>query len=226
MAKIARPRQSVARLVPNAGNDSVIVGNHPPLGAGSHTYQYTNGAAPTQFPAAGNMTQATGSLILRFNKLTLEGTDVSAAMSQLKGGDTITIGTQTGTVLNAPFTNGDIWNVSMYSFPSLPDGVYQVSSSLGQAPGATAPVCAINPKVTGTVAQGAVLTSGTGTWRGTAPIAYTYQWTRNGIDIAGQTLATHTIIAADAGTTLACRVTATNGAGNASALSNKLGVPL
>jgi hypothetical protein len=220
----AIPKQSTSRLVPNIAGP-VIVPNHPPLGAGAHTYQYTNGAAPTQTPAAGNITQASGSLFIRFNRYTLEGTDITPAMSALQSGDKITIGPQTGTILNAPLRNGDVWALQMVSFPSLPDGTYQVSSSLGAAPGVLAPECSVNPQASGQQNLGATLDCTTGTWKGTQPIAYTYQWQRNGVDIAAAVSASYTLVPSDLGTTLVCRVTGTNGAGATASFSNRIGVP-
>ena len=52
------------------------------------------------------------------------------------------------------------------------------------------------------------------------PSSYTYQWTRAGANIAGATAATYVIVVADAGTLVACKVTATNANGNATATSN------
>jgi hypothetical protein len=222
MAGIVRVKQSVARLVPNAGNDNMIVPNAPPLGAALHTYQYTNGASPTQTPAAGNATQATGSLFVRFNQLTIEGTDISAAVSWLKPGDTVTIGPQSGVLGGYPSRNGQVWALPFVTFPSLPDGIYAVSSSLGAAPGATVPACTVNPLATGQAKVGSTITCTTGRWKGTQPIAYTYQWKRNGVNIASATAATYLVDALDVGTLLQCEVTGTNGAGSGTALSNKL----
>ena len=225
MSGIVRVKSSVARLVPNAGNDRALVPNHPGLGAAFHSFTYTDGASPTQTPGPGNMTQATGSLIVRCNRLTLEGGDVSAAMSVLGAGDTVTIGTQTGTLNGPPSKNGDVWALSFTvapGFPVLPNGTYQVSSSLGAAPGATVPVCSINPQASGSAKLGGVLNCTPGTWRGTIPITYAYQWTRDGVDIALATAADYTVIALDLTKQIGCRVKATNGAGSTSALSNKI----
>jgi hypothetical protein len=58
-----------------------------------------------------------------------------------------------------------------------------------------------------------------GTWMGTLPITYTYQWQRNGIAIGGETANTYLIVVADLGQTINCLVTATNIAGFSSAIS-------
>lgn len=59
-----------------------------------------------------------------------------------------------------------------------------------------------------------------GTWSGTLPITFTYQWQRNGINIVGATASTYICVLADQGLNITCIVTATNIVGSASALSN------
>lgn len=59
-----------------------------------------------------------------------------------------------------------------------------------------------------------------GTWLGTLPITFTYQWKRNGIDIIGETAITYIIVPADSGQQITCLVTATNIAGSNSSPSN------
>lgn len=75
------------------------------------------------------------------------------------------------------------------------------------------------PVITGTASVGQTLTSSTGTWNGSSPINYTYQWKRAGVDISGATNSTYTLIAADAANVITVAVTATNAAGNATATS-------
>lgn len=61
-----------------------------------------------------------------------------------------------------------------------------------------------------------------GTWIGTLPITYTYQWQRNGIDIIGQTNDMYGTQLADIGQQISCLVTATNIVGSISATSNSV----
>jgi len=80
-----------------------------------------------------------------------------------------------------------------------------------------APVNTVAPDTTGDAKVGSVLTTTQGTWTGTAPITYAYQW-YSGINIiAGATTNTYTVQASDLGNAVICRVTATNAHGGASA---------
>jgi hypothetical protein len=63
-----------------------------------------------------------------------------------------------------------------------------------------------------------------GTWTGTMPITFTYQWQSNGIDIAGETNDEYTIVLSDSGQQITCVVTATNISGSTSAISNDITV--
>jgi len=89
------------------------------------------------------------------------------------------------------------------------------------------PTNSVAPAVTGTTAVGDTLTCSTGTWthQGGTVHTYAYQWKRDGVDISGQTAATHVIVSGDQGKTLTCAVTATNTGGDSTpAVSN--GVPI
>lgn len=82
----------------------------------------------------------------------------------------------------------------------------------------------VAPVVSGVDVVGETLTCTTGTWLGTATITYAYQWLRDGSAISGATASTYVLQAADVGALVACRVTATNGAGTVSKTSgNSLG---
>jgi len=83
----------------------------------------------------------------------------------------------------------------------------------------TVPVLAAPPNIAGTAAVGATLTAQPGTWTGTAPINYGFQWQRctaNGADcadISQATRATYQVTGADTGSRLRVQVTARNLAG-------------
>lgn len=86
------------------------------------------------------------------------------------------------------------------------------------------------PTLRGTARMGQVLTATSGSWSGTAPIAFAYRWLRCGASggspdgsgctaIPGATGAAYRLTRADVGTRLRVRVTASNRAGTAAAVS-------
>ena len=101
---------------------------------------------------------------------------------------------------------------------SLGHGVnIQSASRIG-----TPPSNSVAPVASGTNEVGETLSCTTGTWVGSAPISYTYQWRRDGVDIASATSSTYVLVSADAETDVDCNVTATNFAGSATADSNNI----
>lgn len=88
--------------------------------------------------------------------------------------------------------------------------------------GSSAPVAPANtvlPAITGTAKAGQTLSCSTGTWTGTAPISYAYQWKADGANISGATASSYLLTASEVGKVITCTVTATNAAGNVSATS-------
>ena len=83
------------------------------------------------------------------------------------------------------------------------------------------PANVVRPSVSGTPQQGQTLTGNPGTWSGTQPITFTYQWRRcdslgkNCLDISGATAATFGLTDTDVGHGMRVFVTATNGQGSA-----------
>ncbi len=90
----------------------------------------------------------------------------------------------------------------------------------GASGGNVAPSNIDAPSISGTSMQGQTLTASVGSWSGTTPINYAFQWQRSGVDIVGASSADYVIQAADAGSTLRVVVTATNVAGIGSATSS------
>ncbi len=87
------------------------------------------------------------------------------------------------------------------------------------------PVSLAGPEISGSLQEGQTLTASAGSWAGTAPFAFTYQWQRCSIlggsceDIPGATSSTYTLEALDIASQLAVVVTASNAQGSASATS-------
>jgi hypothetical protein len=82
------------------------------------------------------------------------------------------------------------------------------------------------PAITGSAALGQTLSCSPGTWSGTPTPMLAYQWLRDGSEIAGANAGTYTVQEADQGHAIACEVTATNTAGEASAESAPVDVPV
>ena len=86
-----------------------------------------------------------------------------------------------------------------------------------------APVNTVAPAITGTAQVDAKVTCSKGTWTGTPTITYAFQWKRNGVDIVlDAQAAVYKLVLADVGQSITCQVTATNGFGSASAISNTI----
>ena len=81
------------------------------------------------------------------------------------------------------------------------------------------PVNTKAPEVSGTAKVGETLSCSTGTWSGVPAPTFTYQWLRDGGEIATATLSTYKVVAADEGHSLSCKVTATNSEGKEAATS-------
>jgi hypothetical protein len=88
-------------------------------------------------------------------------------------------------------------------------------------PNTTPPANTAPPVITGAAQQGATLTATPGTWSGTGPLSYSYQWRdcdasgANCGDIPGATGTSDTLVHGDLGHTLRVSVTASNAAGSA-----------
>jgi hypothetical protein len=93
-----------------------------------------------------------------------------------------------------------------------------------------APTNSSAPTITGTAQEGQLLNASPGTWNGTQPITYSYQWQRCDTTgagcnaISGATSASYTVTSTDVGGTLRVVVTATNADGSGSATSNATAV--
>jgi hypothetical protein len=93
------------------------------------------------------------------------------------------------------------------------------------AAGDAAPTNQSPPTISGSTTVGSVLNASSGSWNGSTPITYAYQWRRCGpnggscSNISGANKSTYTLKSADRGSTVRVRVTAKNGDGSAQAES-------
>ena len=102
--------------------------------------------------------------------------------------------------------------------PVLPNTTFQIVVTDVLEP--VAPANTVLPVISGSPYVGQTLACDTGTWTGVPTPTYTYQWKYfGGGNIAGATGSSYVIQPGDSGTQLTCTVTATNGSGNASAVS-------
>lgn len=94
----------------------------------------------------------------------------------------------------------------------------------------TPPANTALPTISGSPVVGATLTASNGTWEGTAPITYAYQWLRcnsSGSNCSSHSKGTNqtlTVVSGDLNNTIRVRVTATNGGGSAQAQSAQTAV--
>jgi hypothetical protein len=97
---------------------------------------------------------------------------------------------------------------------------------VGQESVVAPPANSSPPVISGTVKVGQTLSTSTGTWSGTAPISYRYQWARCSSScsaISGAAASTYTLTSGDAGQKISVVVTATNTAGSAQAGAAEVG---
>jgi hypothetical protein len=95
------------------------------------------------------------------------------------------------------------------------------AAGTGNAGSTAAPTNQSPPTISGKTEVGSTLTATSGSWNGTTPITYSYQWRRCGTagascsNIGGANSSTYKLRSADRGSTLRVRVTAKNSDGSA-----------
>jgi len=118
-----------------------------------------------------------------------------------------------------------IGTIVLVALASLTIGALFGVAQEGGAAGQVAPSPQTLPTISGTPEQGSTLTATPGTWAGTQPITFAYQWrrcNRSGggcSSIAGATAQTYVLRVADIEHTLRVRVTARNADGSRQATS-------
>lgn len=90
--------------------------------------------------------------------------------------------------------------------------------------GCTSPFVIVRPLIIGDPLVGNSLSVDNGTWGGTLPITYSYQWYANGTPILGATNDNLDLVSNYLGQTIKCEVTALNICGSASSDSNNVTV--
>jgi hypothetical protein len=120
------------------------------------------------------------------------------------------------------------WRVAVGVTGTNSLGSQQVTSIPTAAVTALAPDLSITPPVTGSNVVGETLAVAPGTWKGTQPMTFAYEWRRcdpqgdlaSCQSIAGATGSTYTLTAADQGLTLRAFITASNLAGSSTEPTN------
>jgi glycosyl hydrolase family 26/Big-like domain-containing protein len=137
-------------------------------------------------------------------------------------------GGATGSLDTTTLTNGaHTLTATAYPVGKGPSAKTSISVTVANGTSAVAPTWSVPPSVSGSAVVGQTLSSTTGSWTGTSPIAYAYQWLRcdssgaNCTAITGATASTYVLSSSDQGSTLRTRVTASNIAGSASSLSSQ-----
>jgi len=106
--------------------------------------------------------------------------------------------------------------LAVVAFAALGDAATRDAAPSNSAP----------PTISGTAQEGQALSTTSGSWSGTTPMAFTYQWRRcdsagaSCSDVTGATAETYAVQSADVDHTLRVQVTATNGAGSGQATSD------
>jgi sugar lactone lactonase YvrE len=99
------------------------------------------------------------------------------------------------------------------------------SSSAATGVVSQAPTNTVLPSISGAAQDGETLTASTGTWEGSSPLTYTYQWQScdslgmSCLNITEATTSTYSVAGTDAGSTVDVVVTASNAAGSVDATS-------
>jgi hypothetical protein len=115
------------------------------------------------------------------------------------------------------------------SFGTTAQSAYSVATAVAMPATVVGPTPVAGPTVTGTAAKGRQLTASPGTWSGSGPVTFTYQWYRcdatasQCLLIRGATRETYTLGTRDLGKTLGLTLRATDASGTAIAYAGVVG---
>lgn len=174
-------------------------------------------------------TNAVGGTVMRAPASGTAGGGVPEVLfSGQSGPRGIAVDPDAGKVYWVNFGSGEVSTGPMDGGSATP--LYTGQTSLQGVTVLRAPASAAPPPVTGTGAIGQQLTCDHGIWESkgvstftyNAPSDFSYQWRKDGSDIAGATDATYT---PEAGGSYTCRVSASNAAGETMATSPVVDVP-
>ncbi len=108
------------------------------------------------------------------------------------------------------FAGGQFSAVSNYSYKGFAQFTAQPSNTIA-------------PVASGSGQVGSALSCTSGTWND-ENAAYTYQWLKDAAPLSGEIASTYTPVEGDVGSSISCRVTATNVGGNTEATSSSIAV--
>jgi hypothetical protein len=119
--------------------------------------------------------------------------------------------------------------IASFDHATLPEPRLVVTYSTGPPPPDTPPANTALPVVSGVAQAGQTLSASTGSWTGTPPLAYAYQWRQcdsGGVACTdvGANASTYLLSAGDVGYTMRVIVTASNNAGSQGATSDQTAV--
>ena len=185
--------------------------------SGSSAYAPINSVAPS----------VSGGLIIGSTLICTQGTWSNAptlyAYRWLRNGVNIP-GATSSTYVTVATDGGHPVSCAVMASNTAGSGLATSNALSIAAPVGVPPVNTVAPVASGALTIGSTLSCTQGTWTGSPTPTYTYQWQRNGVNIPGATSSTYVTVAADGGTSVSCRVTASNTAAVVSATSNALAV--
>jgi hypothetical protein len=202
------------------GSSSEAPGLLPPLNESPPSVSGTAQAGLTLVADPGNWSGPSETMTLQWQSCDASGNgcvDVAAASSPSYALGEVDVGSTLRIEAIATNKNGST------SAVSEPSGL--VAAAPDPAPAVIPPSPITSPTITGTPQQGQTLTAEAGSWDGTPPLVYAYQWQRcdssgsGCADVDGAIGQTYALASADVGATMRVSVSASNSAGSGSAIS-------